>query len=69
MGGDDVTILEEPTPACLGLSVDLDFAVLDEEFGVTSRGRGACELQKRPELKRTSDPDVVQVLSLIGMMR
>jgi hypothetical protein len=67
--GHDVTIVEKPTPACLGSSVDLDIAFLDQEFGVTSRRRGARELQKRPKPERTSDADVVQLLSLIGMMR
>jgi hypothetical protein len=69
VNGHDVAILHRMAAPGLGAAVDRHLAVLDEQLGMTT-GRGcAGELEKRPQRQGTGDMNVVQLLSLIGMMR
>jgi hypothetical protein len=69
MHGDDVVLLENPAAAGFDLPVHSHVAALGQQFGVTPCHRRARELQERTQRDWTSDVNVVQLLSLIGMMR
>lgn len=69
MNGDDVTVLQKASPACLSHAIHQHAAALNENLGMPAGGRRTCQLQQRPQGDWACDANVLQLLSLIGMMR
>lgn len=69
MHGDHVADLQQAPATQLHDAVDHHLAALDEQLGVSARGSNCRDLEKRSQRQRAVDDDLVQLLSLIGMMR